>query len=220
MFLNKQRHSSVSFLRTSAVHIPPPCPVCNVISLSSLLIQCVHPRSLAGWRGLWMERRASYLRTTWSTSNQEPWQNCWAFHCIHDNCWFQCCGPLLFAAEKYRVTDSAATCQHERFPELWCHTSSWSSQLTCGDAARDRRKPAEEAMWFWLPRERLTEPCLSFSTLYGVCSFCFHSHPKPNLLKKEVNEIQVVPQSMQCSQLWQGWTVAWDPGWVHCFCLQ
>lgn len=132
MFLNEQRHSICTLPPHRRGPYPAPCPMCNVIfSLCSLPVQCIRPRSLAGWRGLWMERQASYPRTTWSSCKREPWQNCWAFHGIHDNCWFQCCGPLLFAAEKYRVTDSAATCQHERFRKLWCHTSPWSSQLTC-----------------------------------------------------------------------------------------
>lgn len=49
-------------------------PICNVISSCSLpfLLQFTRLRSQAGWRGLWMERRASSLRTMWSSSNHGP----------------------------------------------------------------------------------------------------------------------------------------------------
>lgn len=92
-----------------------------------------------------MERRASSPRTMWSSSNHGPSRTAELSMVSMTTAESSVAGHFS-AAEKCRVTDSAAPCQHQCLCELWCHPSPRSSQLTCGDIARNRSKSAGEAI--------------------------------------------------------------------------
>lgn len=137
----------------------------------------IHLRSLAGWRGLWMERLASSQRTTWNSSNLEPQWSCWASRGLHDNCCFWCCGPLFIATEK-AGSPTVASCQHkciwERVPPFSMIISAYSTVMLQELHSNQQRRPLD----FDNPEEGL-QSCLLTSALNREPWFHFSSHPNP-----------------------------------------
>lgn len=192
-------------------HTSPSRPICNIISSCSLpfLLQFTRLRSQAGWRGLWMERRASSPRTMWSSSNRGPSRPAELSMVSMTTAESSVAGHFS-ATEKCRVTDSAAPCQHQCFCELWCHPSPRSSQLTCGDIARNRSKSAGGGHLI-LKTERKAGTAISLiQHPNGEHSFCLNSPP---------NSQPSESGSKILKSLW-GWVTALRSRLGHCSCLQ